>query len=146
MIIEASSLPAPIAQLACCAGGGMLDCVCARLTSANAAPTVHYLLFYDFVSDYLERRAALRDEHLTLAWQAHTRGELVLGGALAEPVDGAVLFFSCDSPAPVEAFAKSDPYVRHNLVTRWRVRPWSTVAGAGAATPVRPTNTGKETR
>ncbi len=107
---------------------------------------MHFLLFYDFVSDYLERRAVLRDEHLTLAWDSHARGELVLGGALAEPVDGAVLLFSCDSPATVEAFAKADPYVRQGLVTRWRVRPWTTVAGEGAATPVRPTNTGEEKR
>ena len=102
---------------------------------------MHYLLFYDVVPDYVERRAAFRDEHLSLAWQAHARGELVLGGALADPVDGAVLLFSCDSPGPAEAFAAADPYVRNGLVTRWRVRAWKTVAGATAATPVRPLNT-----
>jgi len=102
---------------------------------------VHYLLFYDVIPDYVERRAAFRDEHLSLAWQAHSRGELVLGGALADPVDGAVLFFSCDSPAPVEAFAAADPYVRHGLVTKWRVRAWTTVVGTAAATPVTPSNT-----
>jgi len=102
---------------------------------------VHYLLLYDVVPDYVERRAAFRDEHLALAWQAHGRGELVLGGALADPVDGAVLFFSCDSPAPVEAFAAADPYVRNGLVTKWRVRAWTTVVGTTAATPVTPSNT-----
>ena len=95
---------------------------------------------YDVVPDYVERRAAFRDEHLSLAWQAHARGELVLGGALEEPVDGAVLLFSCDSPAPVEAFAAADPYVRNGLVTKWRVRAWKTVAGETAATPVRPSH------
>jgi uncharacterized protein YciI len=104
---------------------------------------VHYLLFYDVVPDYVERRAAFRDEHLSLARQAHARGELVLGGALADPVDGAVLLFSCDSPGPAEAFAAADPYVRNGLVTRWRVRAWKTVAGATAATPVRPRNTSR---
>jgi uncharacterized protein YciI len=99
---------------------------------------MHYLLIYDVSADYLERRATFRAEHLSLAWQAHERGELVLGGALAAPVDGAVLLFQGDSPAAAEAFAAADPYVRHGLVTRWRVRPWSTVVGAGAATPVRP--------
>jgi uncharacterized protein YciI len=99
---------------------------------------VHYLLLYDVVPDYVERRAAFRDERLSLAWQAHSRGELVLAGALADPVDGAVLLFSCDSPGPAEAFAAADPYVRNGLVTRWRVRAWKTVAGATAATPVRP--------
>ena len=99
---------------------------------------MHYLLFYDVVPDYVERRAAFRDEHLALAWGAHERGELVLGGAFDDPVDGAVLLFSGDSPAAAEAFAARDPYVRNGLVTRWRVRRWKTVAGADAATPVKP--------
>jgi hypothetical protein len=99
---------------------------------------MHYLLTYDLAPDYLERRGAHRDEHLSLAWDAHARGELVLGGALADPADTALLLFQGDSPAAAEAFAVADPYVRHGLVTRWRVRQWTTVAGAQAATPVRP--------
>jgi uncharacterized protein YciI len=102
---------------------------------------VHYLLLYDVVPDYVARRAVFRDEHLSLAWQAHARGELVLGGALADPVDGAVLLFSSDSPAVAEAFAAADPYVRNGLVTKWRVRAWKTVVGATAATPVTPLKT-----
>ncbi len=98
---------------------------------------MHYLLFYDVAPDYLARRGAYRDEHLELAWQAHARGELVLGGALEDPVDGAVLLFKGDSPTVAEQFVAVDPYVRHGLVTRWRVRPWTTVVGAEAATPVR---------
>ena len=93
---------------------------------------MHYLLFYDVVPDYVERRAAYRAEHLALARAAHARGELVLGGALAEPADGAVLLFRGDSPAAAEAFAAVDPYVRNGLVTRWRVRAWATVVGDGA--------------
>lgn len=99
---------------------------------------MHYLLLYDVAPDYLERRAAFRDAHLALAWAAHARGELVLGGALAEPVDGAMLLFQGDSPAAAEEFARADPYVHHGLVVSWRVRPWTTVVGDAAATPVRP--------
>src|ERR687886_117318 len=99
---------------------------------------MHYLLFYEVSEDYLERRGALRDEHLALAWEACARGELVLGGALADPVDGAILLFRSESPAVAEQFAASDPYVRHGLVKSWRVRPWTTVVGEEAATPVRP--------
>ena len=94
---------------------------------------MHYLLIYDVVPDYVARRAAYRAEHLALARAAHERGELVLGGALADPVDGAVLLFHGDSPAAAEAFAAADPYVRNGLVTRWRVRPWTTVVGDCAA-------------
>ncbi len=99
---------------------------------------MHYLLIYDVVPDYVNRRAAFRDEHLSLAWQAQERGELVLGGALADPVDGAVLLFCGESPAAAEAFAAADPYVRNGLVTRWRVRAWTTVVGADAARLTRP--------
>ncbi|MFM0625290.1 YciI-like protein [Paraburkholderia xenovorans] len=98
---------------------------------------MHYLLIYDLVSDYLERRAAYRDAHLKLAWAATERGELLLAGALAEPTDTAMLLFQGDSAAAAEAFAKADPYVLAGLVTRWRVRKWTTVVGEGAANPVR---------
>lgn len=100
--------------------------------------TMHYLLFYDIVDDYVERRAAFRDEHLALAWEARERGELVLAGALANPVDGTLLLFEGSSPAVAESFAERDPYVRNGLVTSWRVREWTTVVGRDAATPVRP--------
>jgi uncharacterized protein YciI len=99
---------------------------------------MHYLLMYDVSPDYLTRRVEFRDEHLRLAWESQERGELVLGGALADPVDGAVLLFRGDSPEAAERFAEADPYVRQGLVTRWRVRPWITVAGAEAATPLLP--------
>jgi uncharacterized protein YciI len=99
---------------------------------------MHYLLFYEVGEDFLERRSELRSAHLEKAWAASERGELVLGGALANPVDGAVLLFRGDSPAVAEAFAKADPYVTRGLVRKWRVREWTTVAGATASTPVRP--------
>ncbi|HEU4628795.1 MAG TPA: YciI-like protein [Gemmatimonadaceae bacterium] len=99
---------------------------------------MHFLLLYDLAPDYLERRGAHRDAHLALAWEAQARGELVLAGALAEPPDGAVFLFQGDTPAAAEAFAAADPYVRHGVVTRWRVRPWTTVVGDQATTPVRP--------
>ena len=98
----------------------------------------HFLLFYDVADDYLERRAQFRSAHLEKAWAASAEGTLVLGGALADPVDGAVLLFAAADRAVVEQFARTDPYVVNGLITRWRVREWSTVAGAGAAAPVRP--------
>lgn len=98
----------------------------------------HYLLFYEVSPDYLERRAAFRSAHLALGWSAHERGELVLGGALTEPVDGAILLFRGDSPRVAEAFAEADPYVQNGLVRRWHVREWTTVIGETAASPVRP--------
>jgi uncharacterized protein YciI len=77
---------------------------------------MHYLLIYDTAPDYLEKRSQFRAEHLRLAWEAHERGELVLAGALSDPVDGAILL----------------------LIARWRIRPWTTVVGKDAGTPIRP--------
>jgi uncharacterized protein YciI len=98
----------------------------------------HFLLFYEGGPDYLARRPAFRQEHLQKAWEAKERGELVLGGALASPVDGAVLLFKGDTAAVAESFAKTDPYVLNGLVARWHVREWNTVVGEGAANPVKP--------
>jgi uncharacterized protein YciI len=96
----------------------------------------HFLLIYDLVPDYLERRAQFREEHLRLAWNTK---ELVLGGALADPTDQAVLLFRADSADVVEAFVKADPYARNGLVKSHRVRPWTTVVGPDAIAPVKPT-------
>jgi uncharacterized protein YciI len=93
---------------------------------------MHYLLFYDVVDDYVTKRTPFRAAHIALAREAVARGELVLGGALANPPDGTVLLFRGPSPAVAEAFAKNDPYVNNGLVTRWRVREWTTVVGRDA--------------
>ena len=99
---------------------------------------MHYLLFYEVGEDYVSRRAEFREAHLEKAWQAVERGELVLGGALAHPVDGAVLLFTGDSPEVAESFARADPYVTSGLVRRWYVREWTTVVGENAARPIKP--------
>ena len=96
---------------------------------------MHYLLLYDVVPDYPERRKAWRALHLAHAQKAVARGDLVLGGALADPADGAMLLFQGESPRVAEEFAAADPYVLNGLVTRWRVREWRTVVGPGAASP-----------
>jgi uncharacterized protein len=94
---------------------------------------MHYLLFYDVVPDYAERRVAFRADHLAHGNRAVERGELVLGGALEDPLDGAVLLFTGPSPEIAESFALEDPYVTNGLVTRWWVRRWATVVGRDAA-------------
>ena len=97
---------------------------------------MHYLLFYDVIPDYAERRLPFRRAHFAHAQQAVARGELVLGGALADPIDGAVLLFKAESGEVVEDFARRDPYVLNGLVTKWRVREWTTVLGPTAAVKV----------
>jgi uncharacterized protein YciI len=89
----------------------------------------YFALLYDVVEDFAARRQPYRARHLSLAQAAHARGELVLGGAFAEPVDGALLVFHCSDRSVVESFAESDPYVQAGLVRRWTVRPWSVAIG-----------------
>lgn len=89
----------------------------------------YYTLFYHVVDDYVSRRSLYRDEHLRLAREAHARGELLLAGALTDPVDQALLVFCASERAVVEDFARKDPCVINGLVTRWEVRSWAVVIG-----------------
>jgi uncharacterized protein YciI len=93
----------------------------------------YFVLEYALVDDYVDRRTPLRPEHLDLARAAADRGELVLAGALTEPTDRALLVWSTDDRAPIEAFVDADPYVRNGLVMSWTIRPWSVVVGTAAA-------------
>lgn len=98
--------------------------------------TRHWLLIYEAGDDYAERRAPFRALHLANAREAAARGELLAGGALADPVDGSVLLFQADSREVAESFARADPYVINGVVRRWRVREWTTVVGPMAAQPI----------
>jgi uncharacterized protein YciI/heme-degrading monooxygenase HmoA len=89
----------------------------------------YYALLYELVGDMVTRRVPFRQEHLRLAREARERGELVLAGALAEPVDRALLVFRVDDKSKVESFARNDPYVVNGLATKWEVRPWNVVVG-----------------
>ncbi len=91
--------------------------------------TNYFALFYEVVEDFVSRRTAFREEHLRLAREAHRCGELLLGGALTEPADKALLIFHTAERSTVEDFARNDPYVLHGLVTRWEVRSWAVVIG-----------------
>lgn len=89
----------------------------------------YYALIYYVVEDYVARRAAYRDAHLRLAREANRRGELILAGALSDPVDKALLVFRVPDRSVVEEFVRNDPYVKNGLVLRWEIRPWAVVIG-----------------
>ena len=91
---------------------------------------MYFMLFYDYVDNVVERRAPFRDAHLRLAKEWVGRGELFLGGAFADPVDGAAIVFEAENRERVEEFVRSDPYVANGIVTKWRIRPWTVVVGA----------------
>src|SRR3979411_256471 len=89
----------------------------------------YYALLYELIDDMVTRRVPFREEHLRLAREARERAELVLAGALTEPVDRALLVFHVDDKSKVEAFARKDPYVLNGLAKKWEVRPWNVVVG-----------------
>lgn len=97
----------------------------------------HFLLIYDYVPDYLERRIPLRPAHLEHARASVARDELQLGGAVPHdhPPFG-LLLFKAGAAQVAEDFARADPYVTQGAVATWRVREWITVVGEGALTQV----------
>ncbi|WNZ00023.1 YciI-like protein [Sulfurospirillum sp. 'SP'] len=91
---------------------------------------MYYILFYNYVDNIIEKRVPFREAHLALATSFVESGELLLGGAFANPADGAILIFKVGNKTQVEAFVKQDPYVQNGLVTSWNIREWSVVVGA----------------
>lgn len=89
-------------------------------------PDAHYILFYDYVDDILERRVPHRDAHLEQLRAGTDDGRIVMAGPLgADPPHGAAIVFTDEAAA--EAFAQADPYVKNGLVTNWRVDLWAVV-------------------
>lgn len=90
----------------------------------------YFVLRYEsVVDDYVARRAPFRAEHLRRLGDLRARGEVVMGGAVGDPPEGALIVFLCDSPAVVETFVAADPYVQNGLIGSWRIQPWNVVAG-----------------
>lgn len=97
---------------------------------SDTVDAMHWLVFYDVVDDYLGRREEFRPEHLRHVGQAHERGLLVMGGAYADPADGAAIVFKTEDRGEIEHWIEDDPYVRNGLVTEWRIRSWNVGVGA----------------
>ena len=103
---------------------------------------MHFVLLYDILDNFVEKRRPYRDQHLANVQAWHATGNLVIAGALADPVDGAILVFRGPTAEAAEQFAKTDPYVTNGLVKNWRVREWTTVIGDSATMPSVPDATG----
>jgi len=95
----------------------------------------HFVVTYEFVDRFIERRAPYREAHLQLLRDANARGLLLLSGPVGDPPDGALLIARAESAAVVEDFVRSDPHVIEGVVTAWRVRPWTIVIGAEPSAP-----------
>ena len=96
----------------------------------------HFCLFYEYPTDFRDRRAPFRGAHLEHCKLSVSRDELQLGGAFTDDPPQGLLLFKADTAATAEAFAEGDPYVLNGVVQSWRVREWTTVVGPGALTKV----------
>ena len=97
--------------------------------------TAHWLLFYDYAPDYLERRPEFRPDHFKHASAHRDRGELVMAGAFGDPADGAVLIFRTEDKASSSGSPRTTRTTRRGSITGWRVRRWVMVMGDGAEDP-----------
>ncbi len=89
----------------------------------------YYILVYKTVDNYIEKRAAFRQEHLGLATEYHEAKGLVLAGALDSPPDEALLIFRGENEDDAKSFVNNDPYVKNGLIKEWYIRKWNVVIG-----------------
>ena len=89
----------------------------------------YFALLYYVDAEFAQKRGPFRELHLKKVFESSRRGELILGGALGDPPDRALLVFRADDRTTAERFAEGDPYVTSGLVRRWEVQPWNSVAG-----------------
>jgi uncharacterized protein YciI len=89
----------------------------------------YFVLWYDTVENFTERRQPYRPAHLALVERAQRSGSLLMAGALKP--SGALLVFRADQQAEVDEFARQDPYVQNGLVPSWRVLEWTVVTPVG---------------
>lgn len=89
---------------------------------------MYFLLVYQFVDDYLEKREAYRADHFQHVKAAQAKGAFFLGGAF-EGGKEAGLIFRVDNVKEVKAFVKNDPYYQAGLVTSWEAKLWHVVIG-----------------
>ena len=84
----------------------------------------HYLLFYHYRPDYMEKRGDSRGPHMAHLKKAAEEGSLVFGGACMDGDPLGLLLFKTDSKELVEEFARTDPYITSGLSTGWEVREY----------------------
>lgn len=76
------------------------------------------------VPDIVERRQPYREVHLAGLRKLKEEGKLVMAGAWADQVDGALIIFKADSKEEVEQILRNDPYYKAGLWPEFRVREW----------------------
>ncbi|MFN8533907.1 MAG: YciI family protein [Dehalococcoidia bacterium] len=85
-----------------------------------------------YVPDIAEKRAPHRPAHLAYLERLREQGRVVLAGAWADPLDGALVVYRAESREEVDELMRNDPYCLAGLWTGMTVREWNVVIGAPA--------------
>mmetsp|Transcript_1626 Transcript_1626/g.5545 ORF Transcript_1626/g.5545 Transcript_1626/m.5545 type:complete len:104 (-) Transcript_1626:97-408(-) len=99
----------------------------ARLTQIAGEGDSYSVLMYDYVPDILDKRGPFRAGHIGAAKKMAEEDKMVMAGAFADPVDGALFIFKNVPREEIDAYVQSDPYVVNGLVTGWKIKPWTVV-------------------
>ncbi|MCS6802678.1 MAG: YciI family protein [Chloroflexota bacterium] len=91
-----------------------------------------YAAIVTYVPDIVEKRAPYRPAHLAYLEGLRARGNVIMAGAWADPIDGALIIYRAASREEVEAMLDNDPYCQAGLWTSRTVREWNVVVGAPA--------------
>ncbi len=83
-----------------------------------------FAVLVDAVPNFVERRQPYRQEHLERLRRLKEEGKLLMAGAWADTVDGALLVFKAEDAAEVKRLIEDDVYHRNGLWTAYRVREW----------------------
>jgi hypothetical protein len=76
----------------------------------------------------LERRLAVREDHLALSAQAHQNKEKLLGGAMLNDdgqMCGSAGIFEFDSREELDAFLEKEPYINGKVWQRVEIFPFN---------------------
>ncbi|MHB1006468.1 MAG: YciI family protein [Chloroflexota bacterium] len=79
--------------------------------------------------DYVERRQPHREAHLSRLRGLHDEGKVLLGGAWADPADGALIIYRAESRDEARRLIDEDPYFQAGLWPEVILREWNVVVG-----------------
>jgi len=83
------------------------------------------VMFYEVALDGLSKAPLYYEAHRARLNEFHERGELLMAGPFANPAEGALGVFTSREAA--EKFIEGDPFVIHDVVSKWNLREWNEV-------------------
>ncbi|GIW05641.1 MAG: hypothetical protein KatS3mg060_0446 [Dehalococcoidia bacterium] len=89
-----------------------------------------YAAILTYVPDIAEKRVPHRPAHLAYLEELRAQGKVVMAGAWADPLDGALIIYRAETRDEVDEMMDNDPYCRAGLWTGRTVREWNVVVGA----------------